>query len=189
MEGLRERIRDRRNVLVSQSKSCIPKMVSDETFKYAQKIFQNSLTNRPLVDKVSIIDPYILPIDLDNLTSLFGGSVNINLQIISKFKSAKSDDEKKQERKIKLIDRKKYLVKNGLFKDIDLIHTEEPMHDRYYIFWNEDVMVRVFCVGGSINQRFNDYISIIEISDKFLLSNIYSYYVRLVDNRIEFLKV
>lgn len=188
MEGLRERIRDRRNVLVSQSNSCIPKMVSDEPFKYAQEIFQNSLTDRPLVDKVSIIDPYILPIDLDNLTSLFGGSVNINLEIISKFKSAISDEEK-QERKIKLIDRKKYLVKNGLLKDIDFIHTKEPMHDRYYVYWNEDMMVKVFCVGGSINQRFDDYISIIEISDKFLLSNINSYYGRLVGNRIEFLKV
>ena len=188
MSRLRERISDRRNLLVSKSNSCIPKIVSKTPFDYAASLFQSSINHSKAVEKISVIDQYILPMDLDDLSSLFGGSSNINLEVISKFNSASSDEEKK-DRKIKINERKVHLVKNGLFGDIELIHSKESMHDRYYIYWNDGAMAKVFCIGGSINQRFEDYIGIIEISDKFLLKNIAMYYDRLVSNKIDFLEV
>lgn len=112
----------------------------------------------------------------------------MSLEIISKFNSASSDEEKK-DRKIKINERKEYLIKNGLFGNIELIHSKEPMHDRYYIYWSDGAMVKVFCIGGSIGQRFDDYIGIVEISDKFMLNNIATYYDRLVSNKINFFKV
>jgi len=186
--SLRERVSDRRNLLVSKSNSCIPKALSETPFEYAASLFKSSINHSKAVEKISIIDPYILPIDLDNLTSLFGGSSNINLEILSKFNSTGSDEEKK-DRKIKIIERKEYLVKNGLLGNIELIHSKESMHDRYYIYWNEGAMVKVFCIGGSIGQRFDDYIGIIEVSDKFMLNNIATYYGKLISNKIDFLKV
>lgn len=188
MSSLRERISDRRNLLVRKSNSCIPKTLSETPFEYAVSLFNSSTNHSPVVEKISIIDPYILPVDLDNLTSLFGGSGNINLEIISKFNSASSDEEK-QDRKVKINERKEYLIKNGLLGSIELIHSKESMHDRYYIYWSEGAMVKVFCIGGSIGQRFEDYIGIIEISDKFMLNNIEIYYDRLVTNKLDFLKV
>jgi hypothetical protein len=186
--SLRERINDRRNILVSRSSSCIPKTLSETPFEYAGSLFKNSMNHLPLIEKISIIDPYILPIDLDNLTSLFGGSSNVSLEIISKFNSTNSEEEKR-ERKIKIGDRKEYLIKNGLLGKIELIHSKESMHDRYYIYWSDRAMLKVFCVGGSIGQRFEDYIGIVEISDKFMLNNIAIYYDRLVSNKIDFFKV
>ncbi len=187
MSSLRERISDRHTLLVSKSNSCIPQILSDTPFEYVVNLFKNSISSSMTIEKISIIDPYILPLDLDNLTSLFGGSCNINLEIISKFNSASNDDEK-MDRKTKIIERREYLVKNGLFKEIALIHSKEPMHDRYYIYWNGDAMVKVFYIGGSIAQRFGDYIGIIEVSDKFMLNNIEMYYGNLVSNEINFLK-
>jgi len=185
--SLRERITNRRNLLVSKSNSCIPKTLSDSPFDYARNLFNSSISHSPEVEKISVIDPYILPIDLDNLTSLFGGSGNINLEIISKFNSANSDDEK-IDRKIKINDRKADLIRNGLLRSIDLIHSKESMHDRYYIYWSEGSMVKIFFIGGSVGQRFEDYIGIVEISDKFMLNNIAVYYDKLVSNKIDFLK-
>lgn len=187
MAGLRDRITDRRNLLVSRSNSCIPKMLSDSPFDYAISLFNSSISHSPEVEKISVIDPYILPIDLDNLTSLFGGGGNINLEIISKFNFVNSDVAKK-DRKIKINDRKSDLIRNGLLRSINLIHSKESMHDRYYIYWSEDSMVKIFFVGGSIGQRFDDYIGIVEISDKFMLNNIAAYYDKLVSNKIDFLK-
>ncbi|TMO03134.1 hypothetical protein [Pseudoalteromonas sp. S558] len=187
MSSLREKIKDRRTLLVSKSNSCIPQVLSDTPFEYAISLFKSSINSSITVEKISVIDPYILPLDLDNLTSLFGGSSNINLEIVSKFNSASNDD--KNDRKTKIIERKEYLVKNGLFGNIKLIHSKEPMHDRYYIYWNESAMVKVFCIGGSIAQRFGDYIGILEVSDKFMLNNIETYYGNLVSNEIDFLKV
>lgn len=180
---LRDRINSRRNLLVSKSNSCIPKSVSDEPFEYAVSLFNASVHNTPEIEKISIIDPYIMPIDLDNLTSLFGGSTKITLEIISKFNSVGDEDEKK-DRKIKINKRKGHLVRNGLFKSIDLIHSKESMHDRYYIYWFEEVMLKVFFVGGSIGQKFGDHIGIVEISDKFMLNNISTYYYKLTSNKL-----
>ncbi|MDP2562133.1 hypothetical protein [Psychrobium sp. 1_MG-2023] len=188
MSSLRERVADRRNLLVSRSNSCIPKTLSEAPFEYAVSLFKNSINNLPEVEKISIIDPYVKPIDLDNLTSLFGGSRKINLEILSKFNSV-SGEEEKVDRKIKINDRKEYLIKNGLFGSIELIHSKESMHDRYYIYWSKGAMIRVFFIGGSIGQRFDDYIGIIEISDKFMLNNISTYYDKLVFNKIDYLKV
>lgn len=187
MTNLREKISNRRNILVSRSNSCIPKILSENPFEYARALFKNSINNLSSINKVTVIDPYVLPIDLDNLTSLFGGSSHMKLEIVSKFNSSNSEEEK-QERKVKINDRKEFLIKNGLFKDIDLIHSRESMHDRYYLYWVEGVIVKVFCIGGSIAQRFEDYIGIVEISDKFMLNNISTYYDRLVSNKIDFIK-
>lgn len=180
---LRDRINNRRNLLVSKSNSCIPKAVSDKPFDYAVSLFKASVHHTPKIEKISIIDPYIMPIDLDNLTSLFGGSSKITLEIISKFNSVGDEDEKK-DRKIKINERKSHLVKNGLFKSIDLIHSKESMHDRYYIYWCEEAILKVFFVGGSIGQKFSDYIGVVEISDKFMLNNIATYYNKLTSNKL-----
>jgi hypothetical protein len=185
--NLRGRIEDRRNLLVSKSNSCIPKILSDNPFDFAISLFNSSISHSAKIDKISVIDPYISPIDLDNLTSLFGGSGNINLEVISKFDSANESDEK-NDRKIKINDRKADLIIKGLLKSIDLIHSKESMHDRYYIYWSECLIVKIFFIGGSIGQRFNDYIGIVEISDRFMLNNIATYYDKLVSKKIEFLK-
>ena len=186
MTTLRERIRDKRNLLVSKSNSCIPKVLSETPFDYAVNLFRNSINNCPMVEKISIVDPYISPIDLDNLASLFGGSGNINLEIISKFDSVNCEE--KKENKIKINERKEFLIKNGLFRSIELVHSKEPMHDRYYIYWSDEAIITIFYIGGSIGQRFNDYIGIIKVSDKFMLNNLATYYEKLVSNNISFLK-
>ncbi len=187
MTSLRDMIADRKSSLVSKSNSCIPKTLSDNPFEYVVTLFNSITVNLPEIEKISIIDPYILPLDLDNLTSLFGGSGNINLEIISKFDSVNGDDGK-IDRKMKINDRKSYLIRNGLLKSIELIHSKESMHDRYYIYWSEGLMVKIFYIGGSIGQRFDDYIGIVEISDKFMLNNIAKYYDKLIFNKIDFLK-
>ena len=179
---LRDRINNRRNILVIKSNSCIPKVISEKPFEYATSLFKESVHNTPIIEKISIIDPYIMPLDLDNLTTLFGGSNKITLEIISKFNSVGNDE--KEDQKIKINERKSYLEKNGLFKNIDLIHSKESMHDRYYIYWGKEEMLKVFFIGGSIAQKFNDYISIVEISDKFMLNNISIYYDKLVYNQL-----
>lgn len=188
MTSLRDMITERRNSLVSKSNSCIPKILSDNPFEYAVNLFNSSISYLPELEKISIIDPYISPLDLDNLTSLFGGSGNIDLEIISKFDSVSNEDEKK-DRKMKINNRKADLIRNGLLRSIELIHSKESMHDRYYIYWSKGFMVKIFYIGGSTGQRFDDYIGIVEISDKFMLSNIATYYDKLISNKIDFLKV
>ena len=188
MTSLRDMIADRRNSLVSKSNSCIPKILSDSPFDYAMSLFNSSIIHSPDIEKISIIDPYVSPLDLDNLTSLFGGSGNINLEIISKFESTNNDDGK-EDRKTKINNRKADLIRNGLLRSIELIHSKESMHDRYYIYWSKGLMVKIFYIGGSIGQRFDDYIGIVEISDKFMLNNIATYYDKLISNKIDFLKV
>jgi hypothetical protein len=185
MTSLRDRIKNKQRDLIVRSDSFIPKVVSGNPFDYVATFFQGYLRRNPSVNRVSIIDPYILPLDIENLTLLFGGNSNISLEILSKFNSA-SGDEEKQERKSKIVERKKHMIKNGLFSKIELIHSRESMHDRYYICWSDESMIKVFYVGGSIAQRFEEYIGVMEITDSFLLNNIAIYYERLSKNTINF---
>ena len=188
MTSLRDRIKEKQSDLVIRSDSFIPKVVSENPFEYAATFFQGYLRRKPTVNRVSIIDPYVLPLDMEHITSLFGGSSNISLEILSKFNSASGDEEKK-ERKTRLNERKENLVRNGLFSGIELIHSVESMHDRYYICWSDESMIKVFYIGGSIAQRFEDYIGVMEITDSFLLTNIVIYYDRLSNNTTNFLRV
>lgn len=188
MTSLRDRIKKKQSDLVVRSDSFIPKVVSKNPFEYTTTFFQGYLRRKPAVNKISIIDPYILPLDIEHLTSLFGGSSNISLEILSKFNSV-SGDEEKHERKTLINDRKENLVRNGLFRRIELIHSIESMHDRYYICWSDESVITVFYIGGSIAQRFDDYIGIMEITDRFLLNNIAIYYDRLSKKTIKFLEV
>lgn len=192
MASIRDLLQDKKKRIVSRGNSCIPSLNSPEPFLYAANFFKEYTRSIPDVDKITIIDPYIIPLDLDNLSSLFGGCRNINLDIISKFDSSNSeecDDEKKEgedkktdgkiERKNMILERRKFLLDNGVFSDIGLTHSIEPMHDRYYIFWFEDRLISAFSIGGSIAQRFGSYISIIEINDSYLLWSINKLYLKL----------
>lgn len=185
MTSLRDRIKEKQRDLVIRSDSFIPKVVSENPFEYVAAFFQGYLRKNPVITRVSIIDPYILPLDIENLTFLFGGNSNISLEILSKFNSV-SGDEEKQERKSKINERKENMVRNGLFSRIELIHSIESMHDRYYICWSDELMIKVFYIGGSIAQRFEEYIGVMEITDSFLLNNIAIYYERLSKKTIKF---
>ncbi|MEL4204843.1 hypothetical protein P0W48_16020 [Plesiomonas shigelloides] len=188
MTNLRDRIKKKQKELVIRSNSFIPKVVSENPFEYVRIFFQGYLRRKSDVNRVSIIDPYVLPLDMEHLTALFGGSLNISLEILSKFNSASGDDEK-IERKTRINERKESLVRSGLFREIELIHSVESMHDRYYIFCSDESMIKAFYIGGSIAQRFDDYIGIMEITDSFLLNNIAIYYDRLSNKTINFMAV
>lgn len=185
MASIRDLLNDKKKRIISRGNSCIPLLNSSEPFLYAANLFKEYTNSVPDVDKITIIDPYITPLDLDNLSSLFGGCQNIILDIVSKFDSSNSeecDDEIKKgkdERKKMILERRSFLLKNGVFNDIELTHSIEPMHDRYYLFWFENRLIGAFSVGGSIAQRFENYISIIEINDSYLLITINKLYIKL----------
>ncbi|ENC6432635.1 hypothetical protein [Aeromonas enteropelogenes] len=193
MDSIRDILNERKKRIVSRSNSCIPLLNSQDPFSYAEQLFKDYTRSIAHVDQISIIDPYITPLDLDNLSSLFGGSQKITLDIISKFDSSNAEDSVdetkigKDDRKLLIQKRKEALLEQGVFRDILFTHSLEPMHDRYYIYWHENSLISAFSIGGSIAQRFGQYIGIIEVNDPYLLSSINQLYTKLKNKTKEYL--
>lgn len=179
MSDLRNRLRERKRGLVSRSNSCIPQLVSSDPIDIAKQFFQSVLHKNYSVDKVTVIDPYILPIDIDSLSMLFGGRSSVSLEVVSKFESFEGGEEK-DVRKSMIENRAEYMAKNGIFMRVEFIHSLQSMHDRYYIFWENLTIKSVYFVGGSIGQKFESYIGILEVNDLFMISNIKRYYESLL---------
>lgn len=185
MSDIRDILNNRKSKTIIRGNSCIPLLKSQDPFSYAEKIFRVYINSAHGLDKVSVIDPYISPLDLDHLTTLFGGNAEMELDIISKFESSEKDDGKVE--RIKMIfNRREFLLDNGLFADISLTQSLESMHDRYFLFWRNDNLIGAFSIGGSINQRFMKHISIIEIRDSYFLNSLKSFYSKLKTNKKEF---
>lgn len=110
---------------------------------------------------------------------LFGGDSKNILEVITKFKVYKREEEDKSETIEFIVQQKNDLVSNGVFACINFFHSNISMHDRYIIFWKKDQIFSVFTIGGSINQEFEDFIQINEISDLYLIDSVNIYYEKL----------
>lgn len=183
MSNLRDRAKEKQSLLSSKhKKSYIAKIKDKNPFDYVKKSFQKIIINDNNINQISIIDPYFLPLDIDNVTSLFGGHAYLKIEIISKFDSASKEEDQKLDRKKKIIERSDFIRGNGLFKEFKFIHSKINMHDRYYILWCDDEIKNIYNIGGSIGQRFEDYIAIHEVTDPNLKSDVITYYNTLISN-------
>jgi hypothetical protein len=181
MSNLRDLVKDLRQGKVRSSLSCIPGIVDKDPYKYAKHLFDSTMLNQRDTNKISIIDQYFSVQDLYIITDFFGGFRRIKLEVVSKFKSADNDDPKIDRIEI-LKKQSKNICENGLFSEIQFIQSSEKMHDRYYIFWRDDIVKLVISVGGSVSQRFDYYVFISEITEKYLETCIIQYYELLCGN-------
>lgn len=175
MSDLRVRARARRKSLVVESLSCIP-MLLNETRPdlYAVQVFQSELRRNPLYTKVIIVEPYMDSQSFLYLSELFGGVNNLEIEILSKFRSV--DKDTKEERKQELSNLSSELTRNGLFKSVALKHSSSPMHDRYFVLCKDnEVIEKILFIGGSLGQRFGDYICINKLSDSYMIRSVERY--------------
>lgn len=169
----------REQLITHSSNSFIPKLDNDDPFSYVASFFQKLICRNYQIKKVSIIDPYFTTLDVDFVASLFGGH-GLSVEIISKYNSAcKSDDENGSNKSVRISSIKKsseYLIKNGIFKKIFLIKTTCKMHDRYFIFWDNQNVCYIFSIGGSLGQKFSEYIGVNELTNKNMIYDVLRYY-------------
>jgi len=181
MGYLKERSLKIKSNIVQHGNSFIPLLeVLDTTpLDYVASYFQTYCRSNYDVNKISVVDPYFNLADLDRVTMLFGGDSKNILEVITKFKVYKREEEDKSETIELIVQQKNDLVSNGVFACINFFHSNISMHDRYIIFWKKDQIFSVFTIGGSINQEFEDFIQIHEISDFYLIDSVNIYYEKL----------
>lgn len=181
MSYLKERSK-RINAKNVQHKNCfIPKIeaVGVTAFNYVVKHFKSYLMSNYEINKIIVIDPYMTVADLQRLTMLFGGNSKNILEVITKFEAFQREESSKQQTIQEIVTGKNKLVENGVFNNINIYHSQMTMHDRYFIFGNNDRIISIFTVGGSINQEFESYIQLQEVSDSYFSDSIIHYYQML----------
>ncbi|MEQ1106726.1 hypothetical protein [Acinetobacter seifertii] len=183
MSYLKQRFEKNTAQIIRHRNSFIPQLEAlDEPLNYVSKHFKSYLIADYEINKITVIDPYMAVVDLQRLSMLFGGDAKNKLEIITKFEAYKREEATKNITIETIVTGKDRLVSNGLFNQIIIYHSNKPMHDRYFIFWKEDIIHSIFSIGGSLNQQFGCFIQIQEISDTYLQDSVIHYYQMLKDN-------
>jgi len=184
MSYLKERSK-KINAQIVQHKNCfIPQIEAIETtaFNYVVKHFQSYLMSNYEINKIIVIDPYMTVADLQRLTLLFGGNSKNILEVVTKFEAYRREEVDKEQTIQEIVKGKNKLVSNGVFKNINIYHSQCSMHDRYFIFGHNERIISIFTIGGSINQNFENYINIQVVSDMYLWDSINHYHDLLKEN-------
>ena len=182
MNSLDQYVQNARTGSVRTSSSCIPAILDSDAYGYAKNLFNSMVSSNRDINKITVIDQYFSSEELFIVAEFFGGYRQIQLEVISKFISADKTDGDKANRIELLKNRAKQVCTNGIFAGISFIHSKERMHDRYFIFWRDSIVKLVILSGGSILQKFEDFISISEITDKYHENCILQYYGLLCSN-------
>lgn len=184
MSYLKERFRRNSAQIVRHINSFIPQLEAkqESPIIYVSRHFKSYLITNYEINKVTVIDPYITVTDLPRLSMLFGGNAKNNLEVVTKFDAYKREEVNKETTIKTIVTEKGHLVSNGLFKQIAIFHSNKAMHDRYFMFWKEDVIHSIFSIGGSLNQDFEGFIHIQKISDTYLQDSVAHYYQMLKES-------
>jgi len=163
--------------------SCIPGIhTNNNAYDCARLTLRETLNSgRYEIKKISIIDKYFDTTDMDTVAHFFGGFTDIELEVITKFDAIDSSVADKDDRKDLIEKIGQSFCKNSLFKKVYFYHSTESMHDRYVLFWAENnILTSTVIIGGSFNQKFEDYIMLYEVEDKYFETCLIKYYYLLL---------
>ncbi|ALZ75395.1 hypothetical protein [Rheinheimera sp. F8] len=114
--------------------------------------------------RITIIDQYFLPSDIDFIIHTFASLHGRKIRILTKLADPKNV-EQKQTHESNFKEAIKQVEKKGIFSEFKIYKANIPIHDRYFI--SEDLSTNSPCLslGTSINMLFQSYSCIIKIEN------------------------
>lgn len=114
--------------------------------------------------RITIIDQYFLPSDIDFIIHTFASLRGRKLRVITKLADP-NDSAQKQTHESNFRKAVKEIEEKGIFSEFKVYKTKIPVHDRYLISEDLSTNSPCFSLGTSINMLFNSYSCIIKIEN------------------------
>lgn len=164
MSSWKERKKQLRNSLDYDPLTTVPMI---EGISSALNVMQRRIGNEfdhQNCKKITIIDQYFLPSDIDFIIHTFASLPERKIRIITKL-SAPHKGEKKQTHESNFREAINEIEKKGIFSEFKVYKTNIPIHDRYLI--SEELCTNSPCLslGTSVNMLFKNYSCIIKIEN------------------------
>lgn len=114
--------------------------------------------------RITIIDQYFLPSDIDFIIHTFASLRGRKIRIVTKLADPNNVGQK-QTHELNFKEAIKQVEKKGIFSEFKVYKASIPIHDRYFI--SEDLSTNSPCLslGTSINMLFQSYSCIIKIEN------------------------
>lgn len=114
--------------------------------------------------RITIIDQYFLPSDIDFIIHTFASLRGRKICIITKLADPNNGGQK-QTHESNFKEAIKQVEKKGIFSEFRIYQANIPIHDRYFISEDLSTNSPCFSLGTSINMLFQSYSSIIKIEN------------------------
>lgn len=138
-----------------------------EDTSYTLKAMQGRIRNefdRQCSTRITIIDPYFLPDDIDFIIYTFASLRGRRIRVVTKLKEANSGEQKNMhESNFKAAI--KEIQKKGIFSEFRIYKTDIAIHDRYFISDVLSTNSPCLSLGASINMLFKSYSCVIKIEN------------------------
>ena len=114
--------------------------------------------------RITIIDQYFLPSDIDFIIHTFASLRGRKIRIVTKLADPKNGGQK-QTHESNFKEAVKQVEEKGIFSEFKVYKANIPIHDRYFI--SEDLSENSPCLslGTSVNMLFQSYSGIIKIEN------------------------
>lgn len=114
--------------------------------------------------RITIIDQYFLPSDIDFIIHTFASLQGRKIRIITKLADPDSKVQKTTH-ELNFIKAVQEVEKKGIFSEFKVYKANIPVHDRYFISEELSEDSPCFSLGTSINMLFQSYSCIIKIEN------------------------